>query len=154
MTSRARTLSEFWPYYLSEHADPTTRALHFLGTSGFIAALITSFWLSTLPMVAAAIYSLIVLGIAIRFVEPYRAAFVPGALIIVALLVAAPTVMSFGILFAYVCAWVGHFNFEGNKPVTFRFPAWSMVCDLRLFGMMCAGQLWTGDLRQTSVESG
>ena len=30
---RPETLNEFWPYYLSEHADPNTRLLHILDTS-------------------------------------------------------------------------------------------------------------------------
>ena len=41
MVPQLRTYEEFWPYYVSEHRKPATRALHFLGTSlvlGTVAA--------------------------------------------------------------------------------------------------------------------
>lgn len=30
--ARYETFEEFWPYYLSEHRNPTNRGLHYLGT--------------------------------------------------------------------------------------------------------------------------
>jgi hypothetical protein len=33
------TYGEFWPRYLAAHADPRTRALHFIGTGGALALL-------------------------------------------------------------------------------------------------------------------
>jgi hypothetical protein len=43
-----KTLSEFYPYYLTEHQDPISRALHFIGTGGFIFiciyAIVTQNW--------------------------------------------------------------------------------------------------------------
>jgi len=43
------SLKEFYPFYLSEHADVVNRRLHFVGTSGTIIFLITllitgNFW--------------------------------------------------------------------------------------------------------------
>jgi hypothetical protein len=45
-----KTLGEFYPYYLTEHQDPISRTLHFIGTGGFIficifAILTQNWWL-------------------------------------------------------------------------------------------------------------
>ena len=39
---RYRTFGDFYPFYLSEHANRTTRRLHFIGTSVALVLLITS----------------------------------------------------------------------------------------------------------------
>ena len=33
---RIETYEEFWPFYVREHSDPTSRKLHFAGTTGTI----------------------------------------------------------------------------------------------------------------------
>ena len=39
-SSRAMTYGEFWPRYLAAHADPRTRALHYLGTGAGLLLLL------------------------------------------------------------------------------------------------------------------
>lgn len=47
-TTRYRTVREFYPFYLGEHADRTCRRLHFTGTTLAlvlaVAALATQWW--------------------------------------------------------------------------------------------------------------
>ncbi len=50
MNETFSNFAEFWPYYLGEHAKPTTRALHFAGTGAglllFIFGLVSgNYWL-------------------------------------------------------------------------------------------------------------
>ncbi|HWW28808.1 MAG TPA: DUF962 domain-containing protein [Steroidobacteraceae bacterium] len=53
---RYRTFGDFYPFYLSEHANRTTRRLHFIGTSVALVLLITSvvtqnWWLIAVALV-------------------------------------------------------------------------------------------------------
>jgi hypothetical protein len=54
MVPRLASYEEFWPYYVSEHSRPDTRALHFVGTSLVLASLaaavlVSPWWLLAAP---------------------------------------------------------------------------------------------------------
>ncbi|MEM9178664.1 MAG: DUF962 domain-containing protein [Pseudomonadota bacterium] len=57
MADRKATYTEFWPYYLQEHAKPQTRHFHYVGTALVIViagfALVTQRWLWLLAMPVA-----------------------------------------------------------------------------------------------------
>ncbi len=48
MSERYRSFRDFYPYYLSEHRDPTCRRLHFVGSALIVVliALVIARWLS------------------------------------------------------------------------------------------------------------
>lgn len=56
-TERFESFSEFYPYYLAEHADPRCRVMHFVGSTGVIgvvvAAIVTgnAWWLLAMPLI-------------------------------------------------------------------------------------------------------
>lgn len=94
-----KTFEEFYPVYLSEHSNLTSRKLHFVGTSVVIILMLTVFLTGSWP-----------------------------------LLIAIPVA-------GYGCAWVGHFFFEKNRPLTFKHPFFSLMGDFRMFWDILTGKL-------------
>ena len=41
----------------------------------------------------------------------------------------------------YAPAWISHWFYGGNRPVTFRHPAWSLMADLRFAWFSATGRL-------------
>jgi hypothetical protein len=56
MAAKLTKYSDFWPYYLREHAKPQTRAIHYIGTALVFAALALAlitgnyWWLLGMPL--------------------------------------------------------------------------------------------------------
>lgn len=141
--SRFASFSDFFPYYLGEHRNSTCRALHFVGTAGFFAAVALS--LVSEPLwFGGALAIGVVLGMIGDAVERKRNAAPLLLAMVVVAAIANPMVLG-GVVWAYACAWIGHFKIEHNRPATFVYPLWSLLGDFRMWGMMARGQLWRGD---------
>ncbi len=144
MTERIESFEEFWPYYLSEHRDPISRRLHFVGTSGFLASTVASTVLSPVafPLALAGMGAILSDGMR----REAKAPSIPHVVGMLALpTLASPIAFPIGVVFAYGCAWIGHFKIEKNRPATFKYPLWSLAADFRMWGHMVRGRLWSGD---------
>jgi hypothetical protein len=58
-----------------------------------------------------------------------------------AIILRQPLFFVAGMAFAYLLAWVGHFAIEKNRPATFGNPLWSLMGDIRMYGLWLAGRL-------------
>lgn len=141
---RIQSFEEFWPFYLSQHRNPTSRRLHFLGTCGWMASVAASTAAHPVRFPAAMAGFAGVLwhgaqseqdGASLKHIAAMIA--IPGSV--------APVTFPAGVFFAYACAWAGHFGLEKNRPATFQYPLWSFLGDLRMWSHMARGQLWSGD---------
>jgi hypothetical protein len=52
-----------------------------------------------------------------------------------------PVLVLWGLVLAYVLAWIGHFFIERNRPATFQYPLWSFLGDLKMYGLMWRGRM-------------
>jgi hypothetical protein len=69
-----------------------------------------------------------------------------GTSIAVALLITAAItqrwwLIAVALVQGYAFAWVGHYFFERNKPATFKYPAFSLMGDWRLWWEIMTGKL-------------
>jgi len=140
---RIQSFAEFWPYYVGEHRHPACRAMHFVGTGGFIVVLAGCVALAPVRMGGFLLAGLVVAFLA-RKIEARRIAVFEAWAISVLWIVGNPWVL-LGIFWAYLFAWIGHFKIEGNRPATFKYPLWSLFGDFKMVGQMMMGRLWRGD---------
>jgi hypothetical protein len=141
---RISSLSEFWPYYLSEHRNATSRRLHFMGTTFFFSTVAASFVLSPV-FFPPAFVGMVAIGAFAAKMESRKAAFLPLLTMVGLTTLASPVAIPLGVVGAYAFAWVGHFKVEHNRPATFTYPVWSLMSDFRMWGHMARGRLWKGD---------
>ena len=142
-TARIVSFAAFWPYYMGEHRDPRCRVVHFVGTSGFLLTVLACLVDAPLRF-GGALVAMALFGLLAARMEAHRSAAPALLAMILVAAVGNPAVLG-GVVFAYACAWAGHFLIEHNHPATFTYPLWSLAGDFRMFGRMLRGRGWSGD---------
>lgn len=145
MSERFQNFQAFWPYYLSEHRNARSRRLHFVGTTGFLACCVGSTALNPVFFPMAAVGMALIGRHAVTRAEPKERSLLHVATMIALPTAASPILFPAGVAFAYGCAWTGHFGYEKNRPATFEYPVMSLAGDLRMWGEMLRGRLWSTD---------
>ena len=134
------TFPEFYPFYLTQHAHPTTKLLHLIGSSGAMLGTLAEPRL----LVGLAVGSMVGL-LAFRLTIGIEHGLVEFGLGIVACLVCTrftcgsirPALRT--LVFAYSFAWAAHKFVEENRPATFIYPIFSLWGDFRMFGEVLMG---------------
>lgn len=61
-----------------------------------------------------------------------------GTSLVISLFIASFIMLDFRLMLymplaGYSFAWIGHFFFEKNKPATFKYPKFSLICDFKMY---------------------
>eukprot|EP01064_Diplonema_japonicum_P003709 TRINITY_DN12403_c0_g1_i1.p1 TRINITY_DN12403_c0_g1~~TRINITY_DN12403_c0_g1_i1.p1 ORF type:complete len:201 (+),score=60.08 TRINITY_DN12403_c0_g1_i1:47-649(+) len=146
-TKKFESYEEFYPHYLSEHSDATCRLLHFIGTSMVVL------WLFVWNMgTAHRSVALIALAGAVGNIVQEMTKGVPTAqyealgmavVFFIGSLVLNQRISIYIVtmILGYGFAWVGHFQFEKNKPATWTYTTWSLMSDFRMYYEILNGSL-------------
>lgn len=135
------TFEEFYPFYISQHADETCRRLHFIGTSIiFLYAMVESALFPSLILggLMGEITFHATRGIEHGFIE--MAAMFLTFIFSVRVFTGSLKKGALVLLVAYGFAWVGHFVYEHNKPATFIYPLFSLLGDFKMWSEIATGQ--------------
>jgi hypothetical protein len=62
-------------------------------------------------------------------------------LVIAAVVLRTPWLLLGLPLAGYGFAWAGHFFFEKNRPATFTYPLYSLICDFRMYWDIWRGRV-------------
>ncbi|CAF0751792.1 unnamed protein product [Rotaria sordida] len=137
------TFEEFYPHYLREHSQKTTRQWHYVGTTlVIISVLINPILLIPISAGGLAAYSVVPF-----FRHISTGLYEMGLFMIIYLIGSKLLTRSFKkaflpLLLGYGFAWIGHFFYEHNKPATFIYPSYSLMSDFRMIYDAVKGQFF------------
>jgi hypothetical protein len=132
-TKPYETFEEFYPHYLREHSQTTTRIWHYVGTTlTVLYILINPLLLIPISAGGLAAYSVI------PFLRHLLYGFGEAGLFFLIYIIGGKLITrSFKrtlipLVLGYGFAWIGHFVYEQNKPATFIYPTFSLMGDFRM----------------------
>lgn len=133
-TKPFNTFDEFYPFYISQHADETCRRLHFIGTSLIIFYAFTR----DTGVFPSLLLSSLVGSVTFLATKHIDHGFIEMAVMFGTFIFAMSKYSCWKrgvaiLLVAYSFAWVGHFVFEHNRPATFVYPLFSLMGDFKLW---------------------
>jgi hypothetical protein len=136
------SFSSFYPFYLSQHSERGTKALHVAGTFCVAAACVRE------PRLLASLAAAIAFGTAtFPFLRRFESGIVEAVFAVAAYTVVGQSLrtpaayLAGAPAVAYFFAWVSHFFIENNRPATFIYPTFSLLGDFRMFGEILTGRL-------------
>ena len=136
------SFTSFYPFYLTQHTQRTTKLLHAVGTSFVLTAIYLRPHLGLALLAAATAGSVsfpffrhMDSGLFEFLVAASAYSTVGHSLNIPkTFLIGAP-------ISAYFFAWVSHFFIEKNKPATFIYPVFSLLGDFRMMVDLVTGRI-------------
>ncbi len=128
------SFESFYPFYLTQHSNNICRRLHFVGTSIIIYMALFDLRIA-FAMIPAALSGLGASYLTRGLPEGLYEMIVMMAVFQLCLRFQKVSILkSLSIpLIAYSFAWIGHFQFEHNKPATFTYPAYSLISDFKMW---------------------
>jgi len=140
-------LPDFYEFYLGEHRNPTCRILHVIGTSMVVVSVFTKHWNLLVALITGVSCGLMLS----EFLSPFPNGLVEFASVIGIGYLVVQRMQSDNnnkaafpwhiLVMGYLPAWIGHFFFEHNRPATFLYPSYSLLCDFVMCYQSLTGKL-------------
>jgi hypothetical protein len=142
-TKPYETFEEFYPHYLREHSQKTTRQWHYVGTGLFVLYMLTN-PLLLIPISAGGLAAYSVMPFFRHLSNGLNEMILFGIIYLIGgrLITRSFKKTLIPLVLGYSFAWIGHFYYEHNKPATFIYPTFSLMGDFRMIFDAIKGQFF------------